>query len=81
MFLKLRNFHFMLLLWTLGLGLSLSGCGLVSHGVYREEMRTQLALQFPSITDEDIKKASLAKSDLVSPFSVAIFFVRPLIAI
>ncbi len=74
MFLKLRNFHLMLLIVTLGLGLSLSGCGLVSHGFDREEMRTQLALQFPSITDEDIKKASLTKSDLISPFSVAIFF-------
>jgi len=62
-----------LLISFIGLQLCCS-CGIVGHGFDRDEMKNELALQVPTITDEDIKKASAAKSDLFAPFSVGVFY-------
>jgi len=49
-------------------------CGMLGHGFDREELRSQLALQVPSISYDEIRNASLAQSDLVLPFSVGVFY-------
>ncbi len=51
-----------------------TSCSVVGHGFDRDAIQSELALQMPSLSDEDIRKASMAKSDLKAPFSVAVFY-------